>query len=211
LIPRGYVLVGGESSRMGVDKATLRCGGQPLVAYAIATLRKICAEVYLCGNRPDLAEFARVLPDARPGAGPLAALVTTTQHVRQLGEDALAVTLPVDVPLLPAELLAYLYQRAQNCGAWATVPRAVDRPQPLCAIFSARLADPLDALLHAGESKVMRALQQACGDSKKLDMVELATVLSPEHAAQLPDWFLNINTPEDARLAEVKLAAPRVW
>jgi molybdopterin-guanine dinucleotide biosynthesis protein A len=196
---------------MGVDKATLVFAGQPLVAYAVATLRKICSEVYLCGNRPELAEFAPDLPDAREGAGPLAALVTVTQHVRALGEDVLAVTLPVDVPLLPAELLRWLYRQAQTSGAWATVPIAVERPQPLCAIFSARLAAPLEELLQSGERKVMRALRQSCEAPGTLDMVELATLLSPERAAQLPSWFSNINTPEDARLAEANFAAPRVW
>ena len=88
MIARGYVLVGGRSERMGADKATLLIAGRPMVEYAIATLREICSEVYLCGSRPDLAEYAPVLPDSRESAGPLTALVAAVQHAAELGGNA---------------------------------------------------------------------------------------------------------------------------
>jgi molybdopterin-guanine dinucleotide biosynthesis protein A len=211
LIARGYVLVGGRSERMGADKATLLIAGRPMVEYAIATLREICSEVYLCGSRPDLAEYAPVLPDSRESAGPLTALVAAVQHAAELGNDELAVTLPVDTPLLPARLLQMLHARAEKSAAWATLPLADGYPHPLSAVFSARLARPLRDLLQAGESKVMRALEQTCGPAGKLDLVDLEAELTPEQRFALPAWFLNVNTPEQAGLAEQELAAPRVW
>jgi len=102
-MPRGYVLVGGRSERMGADKAKLQIAGRSLVERAVATLRPMCSEVFLCGSRPDLATYGPVLPDSREGAGPLTALVSALRHVSELGYDAFAVTLPVDVPLLPTD------------------------------------------------------------------------------------------------------------
>jgi molybdopterin-guanine dinucleotide biosynthesis protein A len=211
LKPRGYVLVGGRSERMGLDKATLRIAGRPLVEIAVATLRPVSSDVFLCGSRSDLAKYAPVLPDSREGTGPLMALVSALRHVSELGDAVLAVTLPVDVPLLPAELLQFLLERARESGAWATVPIAAERPQPLCAVFSAHLAGLLEALLQAGESKVMRALQQTCEPEGKLDLVDLAAILPPERAAALPVWFLNVNTPDQVAIVERELSRPRVW
>jgi len=210
-MPRGYVLVGGRSDRMGADKAKLQIAGRSLVERAVATLRPMCSEVFLCGSRPDLATYGPVLPDSREGAGPLTALVSALRHVSELGYDAFAVTLPVDVPLLPTELLRFLLERAHRSGGWATIPVAVERPQPLCGIFSAHLAAPLEGLLHGGESKVMRALQQTCEPEEKLDLVDLAAILTPERAAALPTWFLNVNTADQIEVAGRELLRPRVW
>lgn len=196
---------------MGADKPTLQIAGKPLVEIAVATLRRICSDVFLCGSRPELAEYAPVLPDSREGAGPLTALVAALRNSAELGDDALAITLPVDVPLMPSELLQWLYKRAEISGAWATVPIAAARPQPLCAIFSARLTGPLQELLHAGESKVMRALQQTCEAEGKLDLVDLAAVLPAERPANLTSWFLNVNTPDEIEVAEREFSKPRVW
>ncbi len=37
----GFVLAGGQSSRMGRDKALLTFAGQPLIAHALAILREV--------------------------------------------------------------------------------------------------------------------------------------------------------------------------
>ena len=93
---------GGESSRMGADKALIRLAGQPLVARALGILREAGLTASIAGARSSLADFAPVIQELDPDLGPLAesaaALASTSARH--------AVFLPVDLPLLPASLVA---------------------------------------------------------------------------------------------------------
>ena len=210
-IVHGYVFAGGQSSRMGRDKAHLQLAGTTLAQRAVDRLALVATNVHLCGwNNAERAP-APVLPDALEDAGPLAALVPALEHA-----NGLAIVLAVDLPLIPWQLLEWLVQRAQLTGAWATVPIVEDRPQPLCAVYSSKLAQPLRDCLMAGERKLMRALETACPAEKlgklgKFDRFALADVLTHPRRDALPVWFMNVNTPEDLAAAELANRNPHVW
>ena len=210
-IVHGYVFAGGQSSRMGRDKAHLQLAGNTLAQRAVDKLALVAADVHLSGwNNAEHAP-APVIADALENTGPLAALVPALEHA-----NGLAVVLAVDLPLIPWQLLEWLVQRAQLTGAWATVPIVEDRPQPLCAVYSSKLAQPLRECLMAGERKVMRALETACPAEKlgklgKFDRFALADVLTHPRRDALPVWFMNVNTPEDLAAAELANRNPHVW
>ena len=107
---------------MGQDKALLLFAGQPLVAHALSILcAKPALPVSIAGARPSartsLEAFAPVIVDPEPGLGPLAgicaALASTSARY--------AVFLPVDLPLLPPALIAFLVHRARITGGAVTV------------------------------------------------------------------------------------------
>jgi len=104
----GFVLAGGRSSRMGVEKALVSFRGEPMIVHAIRTLREAGLTASIAGARTSLEDFAPVVPDAQPDRGPLggicAALASTSAQR--------AVFLPVDLPLLPASLLVALLEEA---------------------------------------------------------------------------------------------------
>ncbi len=70
----GAVLVGGESRRMGRDKARLPFGGVALAARALEILRAVFEEVALVtGEGSDYSDLGCIqIRDRFPGAGPLA-------------------------------------------------------------------------------------------------------------------------------------------
>ena len=121
----GFVLAGGQSSRMGQDKALLLFAGRPLVAHALSILTQAGLSASIAGARPSaraaLEAFAPVVEDPEPGLGPLAgicaALASTSAHY--------AVFLPVDLPLLPPALIAFLLHHARITGQAITVPAVV--------------------------------------------------------------------------------------
>jgi molybdopterin-guanine dinucleotide biosynthesis protein A len=201
----GYVFAGGKSSRMGRDKAHLQLAGATLAQRAVDKLALVAGEVHLCGWNSATQPPAPILPDAVEDAGPLAALVPALEHA-----GGLAAVLAVDLPLIPWQLLEWLIQRAQLTGAWATVPVVEDRPQPLCAVYSAQLAPRLRELLMSGERKLMRALETAC-PAEKLDRFVLSDILPEKRRSALPVWFMNVNTPEDLAAAEQAYRNPHVW
>ncbi len=95
----GALLAGGQSRRMGTDKALLPVGTGTLLDHMTAKLHALdIAEVVVCRNAPGC------LPDLLPGLGPLGALHSLSRHYP--GRDLLVV--PVDMPLLSAATLAAL-------------------------------------------------------------------------------------------------------
>jgi molybdenum cofactor guanylyltransferase len=201
-----FVLAGGRSSRMGQDKALLQLAGQSLLEISLAKLRALplAAAPRIAGMRSDLASHAPVIADLHPGCGPLsgieAALAASTRPLNLF--------LPVDMPLLPAQFLAWMLLRTEITGALMTVPCINGRPQPLCAVYHQDLLRPITASLLAGDYKVMPAVTAASRRSESIDIFDVEVVASayPELRALSPLplylWFHNCNTPEDmARIA----------
>ncbi len=72
------IQAGGQSSRMGEDKALKPFLGRPLIQRVIERLAPIADEMIVTTNRP--AEYGfikhRLVPDLRPGRGALGGLYT---------------------------------------------------------------------------------------------------------------------------------------
>lgn len=98
----GVVLSGGESSRMGQDKALLSFRGRPLIDHMIDLLHAVgCEDVFVSGVRAGY----RCIPDSTPHQGPAAAI----HHVLQeLGSYRGVLFVPVDMPFLTKDLLQQL-------------------------------------------------------------------------------------------------------
>jgi molybdopterin-guanine dinucleotide biosynthesis protein A len=95
----GALLAGGQSRRMGTDKALLPVGADTLLDHMTARLRALdLAEVVVCRDAPGC------IADRIPGQGPLGALHSLS--VDYPDRDLLVV--PVDMPLLSAATLAAL-------------------------------------------------------------------------------------------------------
>ncbi len=199
LAVHGFVLAGGKSSRMGVDKATLRFCGKPMVAIAVEKLRSFCAEVSIAGNRDDLAEFAPVVREARTDAGPVAgieaALLACTQPW--------ALFVPVDAPLVPAEMLrawAAGVLPLQGCGAAFLL--ANKQRQPAFCMVRADLAGAVTAQLDRGTRRIddlLLGFDDNSGDNW-ID-IQAAEKFLPV-AIDAEAVFLNVNAPEELTAAE---------
>lgn len=200
----GFVLAGGQSTRMGADKALVSFGGRPLIAYALEVLRQAGLSASLAGARSPLAAYALVIEDSEPGLGPLtgicAALASTSARR--------AVFLPVDWPLLPASLIVFLLDRARVTGAAVTVPSVNGFAQTFPAVVDRATLPVLRAELEAGRRGCFAAFQAAAADlSQSLQVVAVEPLVQSGHAAH-PDclppacWFLNVNSREDIARAE---------
>ena len=73
------VQAGGESSRMGKDKALMSFLGRPLIQRVVDRLSPIADEIIVTTNRPENYTFLELplFPDLKPGRG---ALVDSTPH-----------------------------------------------------------------------------------------------------------------------------------
>jgi molybdopterin-guanine dinucleotide biosynthesis protein A len=146
----GFVVAGGQSRRMGRDKALLPWAGVTLLDRALQTLQQVCGRVaILCG--PVARYEDRGVPlivDRVQGAGPLAGLIA---GLETLGEEPGAF-LAVDLPGVPPALLADLVER--SAAADAVVPLSNSGPEPLCAVYTRACLEPARRRIAAGERRM---------------------------------------------------------
>ncbi len=205
----GFVLAGGQSSRMGSDKALIELDGQPLVVHALNILRSVGLTATIAGAWSDLSDYAPLIDDA--GLGPLsgicAALASTSAEF--------AVFLPVDMPFLPPSLISVLLLRASLTQSAVTVPSVNGFAQTFPCVIWRTALPALQSELDAGNDGCFSAFRAAAAH---LD--EPFTVLSIENLVQAgqierPDnlpaafWFQNVNTPVDLARARSLVVAQR--
>jgi molybdopterin-guanine dinucleotide biosynthesis protein A len=179
------LLAGGESRRMGRDKATVLFRGKPLWEIQLDLLRKLePSEIFVSARTDPLWRPADVhfIADAPPSRGPLSGLVASMARMRAAHILALA----VDMPFMTEKFLRYLCEQIEpGCGV---LPKIESRFEPLTAIYPREAEiDSRAALAGADFSlqTIVRRLVQA-GKLRELTV--------PEREKKL---FLNINQPAD--------------
>lgn len=197
LATQAFIQAGGQSSRMGTDKAWIEINGQPLIEHVIAAVEPVAAglSVIISADNPNAKGYARLaqehgarlLFDLHDHLGPLGGIHTALKSC-DAGEAALI--LACDLPFLASEFLALLCQKHQNSEAQITVPMdAEGRLQPLVAIYSQDCLAAVEEQLAAGRLRVDRLF----------DLVLTARIAFSDfaHLPGAPQFFLNLNSPED--------------
>jgi molybdopterin-guanine dinucleotide biosynthesis protein A len=179
------ILAGGQSHRMGADKAFLQLGGQPLIARALKAVRDAgIEEVFISGRHgTDYSSFdCQVLLDRESGSGPLAGIesglaAATGPHV---------LILAVDLPKMTGFFLRKL--RAQCDLSTGVVPQVRGQLEPLAAVYPTTCLPVARDCLRQQE-RAARHFAEICL-SKQLVRVMPVVEADAEH-------FENWNTPED--------------
>lgn len=204
----GFVLAGGQSVRMGKDKATVSLAGQPLIVHALEILRRAGLTPSIAGARAQLSSLAPVVADSELDRGPLGGICAA------LGSTAAqrAVFLPVDVPLLPPSLVTFLLEEAESYRAAITVVEVDGFMQTFPAVVDRAALPALRTELEAGRGSCIAAFQSAARIlGQPLRAVPLEAALragNVVHPSGLPVecWLLNVNTAADIVQAEAYLA-----
>jgi molybdopterin-guanine dinucleotide biosynthesis protein A len=200
----GFVLAGGRSSRMGSEKALIEFRGEPLVAHALRILRGAGLTALIAGARSALERLAPVVPDLDPGQGPLGGICAAMAS----SSARWSVCVTVDMPLLPASLVAFLLSEAREERAAVTVASVNGFSETFPVVLDRALLPGLRRALDAGQGGCFAAFQSAAaglGQAVKVVQVELAAeggmLVHPE-GVPAAFWFLNVNLPADLERAE---------
>jgi len=185
-----FILTGGKSTRMGVDKAFVEIGGRTLLARALDSARSVTPDVRIVGDPAKFLPYAPVVADVFRGCGPLGGI----HGALRASPAELNVILAVDVPFVSPALLQYLTERARASVATVTVVHAGGGWQPLCAVYRREFADAAEIALRAGRYKIDALFEPTRTQS--------ITEQELESAGFSPKMFRNLNTPEELKAAD---------
>ncbi|MBB4533887.1 molybdenum cofactor guanylyltransferase MobA [Rhizobium etli] len=197
----GIVLAGGRSLRMGRDKANVMLGAESLLHHVLSRLSQQVVSIAV--NADAAAEDVPVVPDRFPGrAGPLAGIHAAMLYAAGLPAVTHVVTVSVDCPFFPADLVARLAAALERPSQIA-IAASEGRSHPVFGLWPVTLAADLEAWIATDEKRRVRDFLS------RHDVTEVAFPLHPTRASLL-DPFFNINTPDDLVEAQRWLEALRV-
>lgn len=193
----GAILAGGESRRLGRDKATLLLGGKPLAHWVAEALAPAVTELWLITNHPQthLALNLPLVTDLVPFQGPLGGLATALFYAR----SPWVLITSVDAPFLSPRLAAALAAAAAKTTRPALVCRSQRNVEPFPGLYAVRLLSRLQDFFLQERRTFMAFL-----DPQRPEVwgPEIWRTLDPEGLS-----FENLNQPED--LARLEARAPR--
>jgi molybdopterin-guanine dinucleotide biosynthesis protein A len=177
----GFVLVGGQSSRMGQNKARIKVDSRSLVEVIAAQVQAVTGSVTLVGNPAAFGDLPfDCLPDLRPGLGPIAGLETALSS----SHADFNVLVGCDMPGIPAAALAHLLAVSQQSGALCTMALdAGKRRHPLCAVYRSACLPFVRLALDGGRLRLLDLMEELKAVEVPIDLV-LDNLNTPEEFAE---------------------------
>lgn len=179
------LLAGGQSSRMGVNKALLPFGNTTVLEFIITRLRQVCAEVILVTTpqQPYAHLAVKKVFDVIEGklslGGVYSGLLQSPAEVNFV--------CGCDMPFIAPELVRYLMMQLADYDA--VVPQLEGFFEPLCAVYRKTCLPFIAAQLQTPELRLTSWFARA----------RIRVVSQQELRASDPELrsFINMNTPED--------------
>ena len=182
------IMAGGDSRRMGQDKANLQLGGRTLLQSVFATLQPLFPEVIVSVRqpRPEI-DLPQVCDDAAY-SGPLAGLAAALAQASSPWIFVVA----CDMPFITPAVIEYLALQRVDCQA--VVPMVGGYPQPMAAFYATGCLKVVQDILDSnGKHSMLAPLEML-----KVCYVSEAQMLSVD--PQLRSFF-DLDTPQDVARA----------
>jgi molybdopterin-guanine dinucleotide biosynthesis protein A len=188
------IQAGGQSSRMGEDKALKTFLGRPLIQRVVGRLAPIADEIIVTTNRPADYDFLnlRLVSDIKPDRGALGGLYTAIASATH----PIVAVIACDMPFASATLIETMSKLLVKEEADVVIAKSEEGYEPLHAVYRRETCLPaIEAAIAADQWKVIAWFPQV-----------KVRVLTPEEIKSAdPDRlaFWNVNTPEEFAKAEL--------
>jgi molybdopterin-guanine dinucleotide biosynthesis protein A len=182
------VMAGGESHRMGQDKANLLWGEQTLLQTVTGIMQNIFPEVIISVRQQRPAMTCPQICDDPSYSGPLAGLCSGLANANTPWIFAIACDMPFITPRVVECLSRY------RGGVEAVVPLVQGYPQPLAAFYAKGTLDVVSEILKGNGKHSFRAV---------LDRLTVRYVneIEMREAAPASRIFFDLDTPHDMEQA----------
>jgi molybdopterin-guanine dinucleotide biosynthesis protein A len=190
------IQAGGESRRMGEDKALKLFLGEPLIARVVQRIRSLEVETMITASDRSKYLFLNlpVYEDIYPGKGALGGLYTALYYAKQpyIGLAA------CDMPFVSLQLFFTLLEIMIQKNLDVVIPTSPDGLEPLHGIYRRETCvKVVERMIHSGQMRMLSLLPEI--KSGILEVEDVARI-DPTFKA-----FINVNTPAEFVEAE-KLA-----
>jgi molybdopterin-guanine dinucleotide biosynthesis protein A len=184
---------GGNSKRMGEDKALKLFLGRPLIQWVVERLALLANEVLVTTNRPDDYAFLnlRLFPDLIPGRGAQGGLYTALACASHPIVAVVACDMPFACAALFEKAIGLLVREEMD----VVIPRSSEGLEPLHAVYRRATCLPaIQAAISANQLKIINWFP-----SVRVREVSVNDVAMADPSGLV---FWNINTPEEFSQAE---------
>ena len=187
------IQAGGQSSRMGEDKALKTFLGRPLIQRVVERLSLIADELIVTTNHPVEYSFLnlRLIPDLKPGRGALGGLYTAIASA----SNPMVAVVACDIPFASATLLEAASSIMVHEGADIVIVKGEEGYEPLHAVSRRETCLPaIEAAIDADQWKVVAWFPEV-----------KVRVLTPDEIKESDPTglaFWNVNTPDEFTKAE---------
>jgi molybdopterin-guanine dinucleotide biosynthesis protein A len=188
------IQAGGQSIRMGQDKALMPFRGKPLIERILDRVQHLGDETIITTNHPAGYRYLGLplVPDVIADRGALGGLYTALK----VAEYPFVAVVACDMPFANADILKHAYRLLkEQAGIDAVIPGTEQGLEPLHAVYRREPCLPVvKAAIHADKWRLISWHQDAN-----------IHILPPEEIHQIDPrgiTFRNINTPEAFRQAE---------
>jgi molybdopterin-guanine dinucleotide biosynthesis protein A len=189
----GLVLAGGESRRMGRDKALLVRDGHSQLAHIAALLEGITERVYVSSRQdqqddPERSRFENIV-DRYEGIGPIAGILSAMDAY----PDANWLVVACDLPNIDEATLSFLIENSRTKQPFTAFRSNYDGlPEPLCALYRC-----------ASDAIIRRFVEDGIVCPRKI-LIRSDTLLLEQPNPVALD---NINTPDDLASSVLEAAS----
>jgi molybdopterin-guanine dinucleotide biosynthesis protein A len=185
----GIILAGGNSSRMGQNKALMYLNGKRIIEYLFEMFSEFCCEVIISTNEPELYSFlkAKTQKDNYLNIGPIAGI----QACLAVSSNEINFISSCDTPFVSKEMFLYLLEKSQN--AKISTPTHFGISEPIIGMFRKETATDFE-----------NAIKQTIFSPSKTEKIIGQTFVEISDSEQIFNnkLFTNINTMDDLQTAE---------
>lgn len=173
------VLAGGNSRRMGTEKALLPVHETPLIEHVYNQLSGYFHRVLISAENADSYSFlgTEVIPDRVPGSGPLMGIASALEA----SKSDINFIVACDIPDINIPFVKMMIRESRDYDGVVPV-NSRSQYEPLYAVYRKRMLKAMNKILSDGKKKISEVF--------KLCRIKYIPVNDA-------DWLKNLNTIED--------------
>jgi molybdopterin-guanine dinucleotide biosynthesis protein A len=178
----GIILAGGESSRMGTDKAMLQIDGKSLLEKSLELCKPMCHDILISSNNPKHRKFGfTLIHDEIKNCGPMGGIYSCLKK----SETDWNFVISVDSIFITSDFIAFLISKTGIFDA--VVPVHKNGKDPLIALYNKNCLPAIQEKLDLKDYKIHHLL----------DSINTCFVDVESWVKKYPEIFRNFNRPED--------------
>ena len=178
----GIILSGGQSTRMGTDKALLQINNKKLIENAIEICNPFCQKIIVSSNNPEHGKFGHnIISDEFENCGPLSGIYSCLKK----SDTDWNFVISVDTAFVKPVFIQYLIDQIDNFDA--VVPFHNKGKEPLISMYHKNGLAEMKKHLKSGNYRM----------SNLINAINTKFIDSQHWVEIFPKIFSNLNRPDD--------------